>query len=147
MPGIVPDVGEAHMLLVVLGKAPAESLVLRLYVNDYTPALDSALPDFVEMSSHGYMPRTIPPEAWAVTAAVSGLNTPARASGTRQTFTFGAGAPPVDVYGHYVTGATSGTLWWAQQWDAPVTVANAGDAINVDPVLGLRTGYPEPVGR
>ena len=144
MPGIVPDIGEAHMLALILGKVPGESLVLRLYVNDYTPVLASTLPDFVEMTGHGYAPRTLGPEAWAITAAVAGLNTPARASGTRQTFLFAAGVP-VTVYGHYVTGATSGTLWLAQRWDEPVLVVNAGDAINVDPVLGLRTGYPEPV--
>lgn len=35
---VVSDIGEVKMLNVILGKQAAESLIYKLYTNDYTPA-------------------------------------------------------------------------------------------------------------
>lgn len=58
---VVPDEGEPFLLkyLVTAAITPNESLVLRLFKNDYTPARDSTLASYVTATFGGYADRTL----------------------------------------------------------------------------------------
>ena len=143
MPGVIPDEGELRALVTMLGAAPAEPLVLRLYVNDHTPGLADTGAAYEELSGHGYAPKVLGAIAWAFTAASPGTNTPALARAAAQLYTFTAPGPVAYVYGYYLEGADTGKLWGAQRFaDGPYAVRNEGDEIEITPELRLRTGYP-----
>lgn len=142
MPGLIPDEGEAQFLAVLVAGAPAESLILRLYVNEHTPGLGDSASDYVEMASHGYAPKLLGPDDWTITPAEAGTNTPARAQAALQTFVFPVAGPPDLVHGYFLTGATSGVLYGAGDREPPIPVENAGHEIEVAPMLRLRSEYP-----
>jgi hypothetical protein len=141
MPGLVPDEGELRMLRTVLGAVVAESLSLRLYVNDKVPALDDSADDYVEMSGHGYAPIGLDAGAWTYAIADPGTGTPARAEAPVQTFPFPTGGAVAHVFGSLLVGAASGILYGAARFDdGPYRVTNPGDFIEVTPRVLLRTG-------
>ena len=142
MPGVTPDEGEAQALAVLLGDAPAEDLMLRLYVNEHAPELTDTAADYVEMSTHGYLAKMLAPGDWTIEPALAGTNTPARARTAMQTFTVTEAGPPVYVQGYYLQGAVTGTLYVAEAAPAPIKAENTGDEIGVRPSLRLRSEYP-----
>jgi hypothetical protein len=143
MPAVLPDEGEVQMLAIALGIEAPETLSLRLFVNDTTPGLADVTADYVEMSGHGYAAKALAAGVWTLTAADAGTNTPAKASAPAQHFVFTAAGAPADVYGAFLVGLDSGSLWGAQRFpDAPYHIENEGDAIEVTPTVRLRSGYP-----
>ena len=127
---IVPGTGETIMLNLILNKTTQESLVLHLYTNNYTPVTASVVGSFTEASGYGYVAPTLAPSVWTVSGSA-----PATATSTSQTFIF-TGALGA-VYGYYVTGATSGTLYWAERISNTPTVQNNGDQIVLTINFGL----------
>jgi hypothetical protein len=121
------------MVKTLLGVSAAEDLVLRLFVNNVTPADASTAASFTEMSTLGYASKTLSKASWTV--AQNGASK-AEASYAQQSWTFTSGTA-VTVYGYYVTRATTGDLWYAERFTAAHTVQNTGDTIRVTPKLTL----------
>lgn len=129
---LVPDVGEAKMLEAIINKTAPENLVLRLFTNNITPAEGDVAGSYTEASGNGYGALTLTGANWTV-ATNAGTT---EAAGAQQTFTF-TGALG-NVYGYYLTQATSGVLMWAERFaDGPYNIVNNGDQIKVTPKLQL----------
>lgn len=133
MPLVVPTASENEMLKTLLGVTAAEDLVLRLFVNNITPADGDTVATYTEMTGLGYAAKTLPKGAWTVAQNAGGK---AEGSYAQQSWTFSAGTA-VTVYGYYLTRATTGDLWYAERFATPHTVQNTGDTIRVTPKFTL----------
>jgi len=121
---IIPNIGKQKMLQYVLGAdTTVEDIVLRLYTNDVTPTANSIHGDFTALASaSGYAPITLTATSWTI---VSGT-----ATYPQQTFTFTAGVG--NVYGYYVSTATSNELLLVERFDnGPYNIASNGDQIKI----------------
>lgn len=128
---LVPNASEATMLEAILNKVAPQDLVLRLFTNNQTPAEGHTVADYTEASGSGYAAATLTAGSWTTTPGA-----PTEATHPEVTFTF-TGALG-NVYGYYVTQATSGKLMWAERFTgAPFNIANNGDQIRVVPKLTL----------
>jgi hypothetical protein len=136
---LMPNEGEAQALSVVLGKASAETLTLKLFTSNTTPAESDTAATYTEAAGGGYAAINLTGASWTVTAnAVSGA---AQAVYPEQSFVFtGLLTGNATIYGYYVVGATSGKVYWAERLkasdgttDAPFTPANNGDRQRITP--------------
>lgn len=124
---IVPNIGELQLLKQALGYSAVESLLLKLYCNNYTPVAGSVAGNFTEASGGGYAAKTLTASSWTF----AGGN-PTTASYPVQTFTFtGALTTNTTVYGYYILGGTSGSVYWAELLATAFTPANNGDNIQL----------------
>ncbi len=127
---VVPDVGEVKLLDRALRLSAEEDLLLKLFVNNYTPVEGSVAGDFTEATGGGYASKTLTNGSWGAAATVAGVSSSAYAE---QTFTFtGPLTTNPDIYGYYLVGAVSGTLYWAER--ASVTFT-PGDTYKVTPKI------------
>ena len=132
---LVPDVGEVKLLDRALRLSAEENLTLKLFSNDYTPVEGSVAGDFTESAGGGYAAKTLTNGSWGAAATAGGTTSSAYAE---QTFTFtGALTTNPNIYGYYIVGATSGTLYWAERAAATFTPANNGDTYKVTPRIEL----------
>ena len=98
MPLLVPDVGEMLAVERILTTA---NETLKLYVSNTTPAEADTAASYTEMTTHGYVAKTLTAASWTV-ATSAGVTTGSYAT---QTWTFTAAAA-VTVYGYFVIDAT-----------------------------------------
>lgn len=132
---VVSDIGEVKMLNVILGKQASESLIYKLYTNDYTPLEDSTVSSFTEASTYGYTPVTVAPSAWTVTTGTPGGD-PAYGTTAELMFPFTGAAG--NMYGYFVVGATSGDLYWAERFgNGPINIQNVNDRVIIPGKFGL----------
>jgi len=125
-----PDVGENLALAMIVNKTAAENLVLRLYKNNITPSDTDTAGTYTEATFPGYAAITLTGASWG--APSGGTIT----YGAQQTFTC-SGTSTDDIYGYYVTQATSGTLLYSERdGAAPFAVRNSGDNIKLTPTIG-----------
>lgn len=130
---VVPNAGEGLMLEHIVGKTAVEALTLKLYKNDYTPVEGSVAGSFTEADFTGYGSKALAGASWTVTTG-----DPTYAGYGEQTFTSTAGSQNQPVYGYFIVGATSTTIYWAERFsDGPYTIVNNGDAIKVTPRIEL----------
>jgi len=128
---VVPNVSEADMLSLILGKIAQESMLMKLYSNDYTPAYGTVIGDLTELSATGYSAKTLTPANWTVTA--SSPSGPATALAPQQVWGITAAAT---AYGYYLVGATSGKRYWLERFtDGPYILDAAGGQIKVTPQI------------
>ena len=132
---VVTNEGEQELLKHALGVTNAGNLTLRLFVNDKTPAPADTSASYTEFSGMGYSAMTLTTTSWS-TSSVSGT---AEASYPIQTWTFTAGGP-VTAFGYYVTDASSKVIF-AERFDSPYVVENAGDIIKITPKLTVRSEF------
>lgn len=124
---VVPNIGELQLLKQALGYSAVESLLLKLFCNNYTPVAGSVAGNFTEASGGGYAAKTLTASSWTF----AGGN-PTTASYPAQTFTFtGALTTNTTVYGYYILGGTSGSVYWAERLTTAFTPANNGDNIQL----------------
>lgn len=127
--------GETQMLNLWLGKAASESLELRLFTNNITPAEADTAATYTEMSGLGYAKKTLVSGSWTVTAnsgvTIAGA---AKAVYPLQTFTLTAGAGAT-IYGYYIVGATSGLLYLSEVFSPIATIPSGGGTVTVTPVI------------
>ena len=137
----VPNAAEQRFLESYIDAATAGGgLTLRLFTNDVeaglTPdqvdELDAA--DFTEATFDGYAAVTIN-SGWTYTQG-----NPTAAVNTERTFTRATTGTAELVRGYYLTLVSDGSLQWHEQFDGPVSVEFAADAVVVRPRLTLDDG-------
>ena len=125
-----PDSGENLVLEMIVNKTAPQNLVLRLYRNNITPSDTDTAGTYTEAVFPGYAAITLTGASWN---AASGGSI---AYGAQQTFTC-SGTSTDDIYGYYVTQASSGTLLYSERdGAAPFAVRNSGDNIKLTPTIG-----------
>lgn len=126
---ILPQNGEGDLLAYAVNKSAPQDLVLRLFTNNLTPGNTDTAASYTEAAGNGYAPIALTGANWTV---IEG--TPSEATYPQQTFTF-TGALG-DVYGYFLTRATSGKIAWAERFsDGPYNIVNNGDQVKVTPKL------------
>lgn len=129
---VVPNDGEADMLSYYVNKAAPENLVLRLFTNNLTPGEADTAESYTEAAGGGYSSKTLAGASWTVTPGA-----PSEAAYPQQTFGFtGPLSGNAQVYGYYLTRATSGKIAHAERFsDGPYPIANNGDEVKVTPKI------------
>jgi len=133
----VPNLALARFLdwLIRLNTGTVETLVLRLYTNDFTPGRASVTGDFTEASFPGYSQRVL--NRGDFSAAALSLNT-ARITLAAGPLSWTPGASGQVVYGAYVVGSGSTLLYAARRFATPRTMASGVD-FRVLPAFTLET--------
>lgn len=131
MPLLIPNNGEGDALSYFLNKATPENLVLRLFTNNITPSETDVSATYTEATGFGYASLTLTGASWVITEG-----SPSNAAFAQQVFTF-TGALG-NVYGYFVTRATSGRIAFAEKFtDGPYPIVNNGDQIKITPQVTL----------
>ena len=125
---VVVNNGESIALQLLTNKlATPENLILRLYSNNITPGETDTAATYTEATGNGYAAITLTGATWTVSGTT-------QIAYPEQTFTF-TGALG-NVYGYYMTRATSADLIYAERFTgAPFSINNNGDQIKVTPVI------------
>lgn len=127
---LVPNASEGTMLEYILNKTAPTDLVIRLFMNNITPAETDVLATYTEAVFVGYTPLVMAGVDWTITPGA-----PTEAVGTQQVFTAGGPGLPVLIYGYYMTRTgPTGLLMWAERFTTgPFNLQSAGDEIKVTP--------------
>ena len=124
---IFPTVGDNVSLELIVNRSAPQNLVMKLYVNDITPAKDDTATAYLEASGFGYSPVIIPGASWGAAAAGS-------IAGPQQVFTF-TGALG-NVYGYFMVQQASGILVYAERFsNGPYPIMTNGDKIEITPTI------------
>ena len=127
---LVPNNGEGDALEYFVNRAAPQNLVLRLFTNNITPAETDVASSYTEASGSGYAAATLTGASWGAPSE----GAPSSIAYPQQTFTF-TGALG-NVYGYYMTRATSGRIALAERFsDGPYNIANNGDQIKITPQI------------
>lgn len=127
---LVPSVGEAAMLDLILN----QTLTLKLFSNNRTPAEGDTAASYTEVSGGGYANKSLLSAGWSITTG-----DPTYALYTAQDFTFtGATDAPGTIYGYYVVDGSNVLLWVERFAPAvvPFTPVN-GSIIRITPRIEL----------
>lgn len=125
---VVPDVGENLVLEMIVNRTAAQNLILRLFKSNTTPAESDTAGTYTEADFTGYLAATLTGASWGAASGGS-------IAYAQQTFT-ASGTPNNDIYGYYMTQASSGTLLLAERdAAAPFAVRTAGDNIKITPTI------------
>lgn len=128
---VFTDAAEVIALRNFLNNTAPESLVLRLYSNNRSPAKSDVVGDYTEVSGSGYAAVTLNPANY-----VFSPGDPATAAHPQVTFTFNGAAG--NVFGYFVTRATTADLLFANRFsNAPINIANNGDEIRITLTITL----------
>jgi len=130
--------GELEMLArIVMKSSPGagDTLMLRLYDNDITPAEGDTFLTMSESDGAGY--EAIPMTAASWTISTGGGDTTS-ATYAQQTFTYSGGDT---LYGYYFTTKTEGgdtILYWSERFsDGPYTIPGGGGTVKITPRIQL----------
>ncbi len=138
---VLADVGADEILDTYFNNgrpAGGNSLTLKLFATNVTPADTNVAGDFTEATGGGYSAKTLTNGSWTVSSA----NDPSDAVYAEQTFTFtGALTTNGTIYGYFVVDA-DGTLIWAEKFATTFTPTNNGDQLKLTPKFQLSKGTP-----
>ena len=127
---LFPNNGEGDALQYLVNRAAPENLVLRLYTSNTTPAEADTADTYTEATGFGYAALTLTGASWGAPSE----GAPSSIAYAQQTFTF-TGALG-NVYGYYLTRATSGRIAYSERFsDGPYNIANNGDQIKITPTI------------
>lgn len=130
---VLVNQGEDLALKALVNHTAPQNLVLRLFKSNTTPAETDTEATYTEADFTGYSSATLTGSSWSTSGTA-----PTQAAYAQQSFTSSAGSQNQDVYGYYVTQATSGKLLWAERFsNAPFNIANNGDVIKVTPQITM----------
>lgn len=133
MAGILLNQGEVDFLAAALNKAAASDLVLRLFMNDVTPAETDTEASYTEATFSGYAAVTLTGANWTITEGEPSLGEYAQ-----QVFTSDADQSAQQIYGYYVARSDNGRAQIADRFPAgPYPIANNGDHVNVTPRFSM----------
>lgn len=127
---VVPNVGENLMLAHALNKTAPEDLTLKLYKSNTTPGETDTASTYTEADFTGYSSVSLTGTNWTITNG-----NPTSAAYSQQTFQSSANQTPQTIYGYFVVGASSGTLYWAERFSSSQVIQNNNDTIKVTPVF------------
>lgn len=128
---VFTDAAEVVALKNYVNNTAPESLILRLYSNDISPAKTDVVGDYTEVSGFGYAAVTLNPASFVFSSG-----DPTAAAYPQVTFAFTGAAG--NVYGYFVTRATTGDLQFANRFsNAPINIANNGDEIRITLTITL----------
>lgn len=127
---IVPNDGEIDGLKYFVNKAVPENLVLRLFTNDITPSEDDETADYTEASGFGYASITLNGASWS-----DPTGSPATTSYPEQTFTFSGAIG--NIYGYYLTRASSNKIAYAERFATPFNVQSSGSQLKLTLSISL----------
>lgn len=121
----VTKLGREYFQKCSLNKITPEDLVVRLFMNDYTPVDASVLSDFTQATFTGYAQVTTVPATWVIT-------TPGDVIGTYPIIEFisSAGGQNQTIYGVYLATASTNVIIAAARYSAPQIarpIVNLGD--------------------
>lgn len=138
---LIPDVGEVELLarLLYYGGATLasgrEDGTLKLYKTNVTPAETDTAGSYTVADFTGYSNKTLTStqsgSTWAVPTTAVGVT-----SSTYGTTLSWSPTSSQTVYGYYVVGATSTTLWWAELFSSAKNLAD-GDTLNLTAKMAL----------
>lgn len=127
---LVPDEGEVQILGIAINNVASENLLLKLFKTNVAPSEGDTAAAYTEVSAAGYAAKTLTKGSWSI-ATVSNVTT---ASYAEQTFSMTAAT---DCYGYYVVGATSGKLYWAENFGSNYQIFSGGGDIKITPKIIL----------
>lgn len=128
---VFTDAAEVVALRNYVNNTAPETLVVRLYSNNKSPNKLDLVSDYVEVVGNGYAAETLTPADFVFSAG-----DPASAAYPQVTFTFSGAAG--NVFGYFVTRATTGDLQFANRFsNAPINIANNGDEIRITLTITL----------
>jgi len=128
---VFTDAAEVIALKNYVNNTAPESLVLRLYSNNRSPSKTDVVGDYTEVTGNGYSATTLNPANFVFSSG-----DPTSAAYPQVTFTFTGAAG--NIYGYYVTRASSGDLQFANRFsNAPINIANNGDEIRITLTITL----------
>jgi hypothetical protein len=129
---VVPDAAESLILEMALNKTAAENQLLKLFINDVTPIEGHTEANYTEMSTQGYVAKSLTGSSWTLTQG-----NPTVAEYAQQTWTFDGTGGETNVYGYFVVQASSGAILWVERFfeNSYFIIANNGDTIKVTPRL------------
>jgi hypothetical protein len=119
---LVPNEGEVQILGVAINNVANENLTLKLFKTNVIPTEASTAASFTEVTAAGYAAIALTKGSWTI-ATVADVTT---ATYPEQTFTLTAAS---DCYGYYIVGATSGKLYWAENFGTDYAVPTGGGVI------------------
>ena len=135
---LAPNEGEEQMLRYITGNevfASGDTLKLKLYDNDITPAEGDSFSTYVESTGTGYGDTTLQGDSW--TFAIEAGDT-VHADYAQQTFTYTGGDT---LYGYYITSkddvGDTIVLWAERFTDGPYTIPGGGGTVKVTPRIEL----------
>ena len=131
MAGVLFNQGETIGLEALINKTAPQTLILRLFTNNKTPAEADTEADYTEATGFGYASISLTPATFVTTPGA-----PSDVTYPQQTFTF-TGALG-NVYGYYLTQTTSGKAVAGERFaDGPYNIVNNGDQIKLTPKITL----------
>lgn len=136
----VPDVGELLLLNILTGLESENfnTLTMRLFQNNITPADTDVLATYTEADFSGYGGGT-PFTNWGAALLSAGK---AQSQADSIDNTHDGGPTNNNIYGYYVTDSANSKLYWAERDPAAPTVLNAnGQKFTVVPRFTLATEF------
>lgn len=130
---VVANVGELLLLDALLKDSSGENFYLKLYKTNVTPDQDSVDSDFTEADFSGYSAKTLTRSSWDAASTVSNK---ASSSYVAQTWTNSGSSQT--IYGYYIVGVSTGTLYWAELFASPRVLAT-GESETLTPVFTLNS--------
>lgn len=127
---LCPSVGEANMLNNALQATTPEALTLKLYSNSKAPAAADTAASYTEVSAGGYAAKSLTRAGWNAATGTPAVST----YGTEQVFNF---TGTVTVYGYFLVGESSGTIYWAEEIYPSGQTFNNGDSLTLTPKISL----------
>lgn len=129
---LVPNNGEGDGLEYFVNKSAPQNLVLRLFKSNTTPAETDTAATYTEATFTGYGAATLTGASWGAPSE----GAPSSIAYAQQTFTSSANQTTENIYGYFMTRATSGRIALAERFsDAPNPITNNGDNIKVTPTI------------
>lgn len=131
MAGVLVNQGETIMLEALTNKTAPQTLVLKLFKSDTTPAEADTEASYTEADFTGYSSISLTPASWTTTPGA-----PSQVTYPQQTFASTADQTLQNIYGYMLVQTTSGKLVAAERFaSAPFPVQNLDDKVLVTPKI------------
>ena len=133
---IIPKVSVIKLLELMLGKDLAENMTVHLFTNSDAIDEDTVIGDFTEMSTLGYVAKTLTMATWDTPTIESTYAKSEYNGGTAVEWTFTTGTE-VSVYGYYIRMATTSEILTACKFASAKPISTAGEKIQIVPEFRL----------
>lgn len=126
MPLVVPDIGEAVILQMLVSGVPLSACSCYLFQNNMTPDQDTVLADLTNATFSGYI------QATTNFGSATIVGHKGKIVGTAPlTFTHNGGGTSNTIYGYYVKITATSDLLYVERFSSSQVMANNGDQIGI----------------